>query len=137
MSAIFSCTSTTLPHAHYLRAHNPKKYALLLHLSASAPPASAHHPPLHFFFNPKTSFAPKTPKPTTPIHPLHWNPTPKPNSWNQILQILEPNPPNRDRSGSLIAMELSKVARNEAHASAHQSEPNSLLSLSRQNLARG
>jgi hypothetical protein len=83
--------------------------------------------PPHFFFNPKTSFAPKTPKPTTPIH---WNPTPKPNSWNQILQILEPKPPNRDRSGSHIAMELSKVARNEAHASTHQSEPNSLLSLS-------
>jgi hypothetical protein len=87
------------------------------------------HPP-HFFFNPKTSFAPKTPKPTTPIHPLHWNPTPKPKSWNQILQILAPNPPNRDRSGSHIAMELSKFARNEAHASAHQSEPNSLLCLS-------
>jgi hypothetical protein len=70
---------------------------------------------------------------------LHWNPTPKPNSWKEILQILERNPPNRDRSGSHIAMELSKFARNEAHASAHQSEPNSLLSLSlsRQNLSLG
>jgi hypothetical protein len=87
MSAMFSRTSTTLPHAHYLRAHNPKKYALLLHLSASAPPASAHHPPPHFFFNPKTSFAPKTPK-------THNTDSPIALESNTETQLLEPNPPN-------------------------------------------